>query len=210
MPKGTSASLHGCYASRSLGTSYSAHVARPGAEEAALHGADRNIENLPDLFVIAGFHVAENNDGAHVRVEPSERFEKMLVIDARLGVEGGIEFRLLRQLIAKPVGLRVERAIIIGNMQAGGLAIFSGAAMAERQVDRDPKQPGVERRFAFECGNMLDGSHKGFLNEIGGVFGMADHAEDRGEKAILIAVDEVFHGGPVSALELAEREKVLA
>jgi len=70
---------------------------------------------------------------------------------ARFSFHGGIRFRPLRQLKAESGGLAVEWRIGISiGVNAGGFAISPGAAMAEREVDRDPEQPRIQRRFAFK------------------------------------------------------------
>ncbi len=176
-----------------------------GAEEAAFDGAEGELEDVGDLVVVAFLDVTEDDDGAGVGVEGGECEEEAFVFEAGFGVECGVEFGVLGELEAETSGLAAEGRVGVGvAIESGGAAVFGGAAMGEGEVDGDAEEPGVEGGFSFEFGDVLQTTDECFMYAVGGIVGMGDDAEDDGEETVLIAVDEFFHGGPVSSAELGE------
>ena len=106
----------------------------------------------------------------------------------------------------------VNAASLVDGFDAGGFfggldgrCLLSGsfAAEADRRVDGDAEQPGVELRVASEGIQLAERVDEGFLGEITGVFRRLDHQHQRVVQPVLVAHDE-----PTERVRIA-RERLL-
>jgi hypothetical protein len=77
--------------------------------------------------------------------------------------------------------------------------------MADRQVHRDSKEPGVGPCVAAEAVELHQTASERFLREFARLFVVADHPQDGVVEPVLVSHDELPVGGPITLLGLSEQ-----
>ena len=152
-------------------------------EDAALHGADRDLQDLGGVGVGDPVQVAEDDRDPELLGDLGER-----------GLDGDGRGDHLAELAAG------------GDGQAGVLRVEGGQAgpapapgLVGGRVHGDPVQPGREGGRLAEAGGLAQGGQEGLLGGVLGVLPAAEDPQAESVDAALVARDQLAEGPGVAA-----------
>jgi len=83
------------------------------------------------------------------------------------------------------------------------------AQMIETNVCNDAVDPGVERAFKTETGQVAENFQERLLIDVLGVFGAAEDVESEPQDLAVVAVDKDFESRTVSGLRALDEDTVI-
>ena len=168
------------------------------AKNAGLHRADAAFEDFGDFFVAEAFEVAQNHRGAknvgnllQRAVHGHLNFQRGELLERR-GAEIfdlDVRFSFFRLGVDRNIFLQValEPALVI-----------------QRFANGDAVEPRFQRAALAEIANAAKGFQENFLGAVGGVGGIAEHAEDEVIDRGMIVGDEPVEGRLRAGLQLVD------
>jgi hypothetical protein len=151
----------------------------------AANRADGHLQDLGHLLVFLSFHVFQDQNGSMFRGEPIQGgLDAPFLFDPfqaaswirRLGRIGRV-----KSVFAPTPGVNAKNKALL-------------ALEADRRVNGNAVQPRKKQRVALEAVQRQVSIQKGVLNDIVGVFRVADQPENRVVSAVLIAAHQLAKG----------------
>src|SRR5438093_1430913 len=109
-------------------------------------GTDRDLESVRYLFICHALNGVQEKDGPVFLRELLERLEVPLPQLPLLQAPSGV------RRPGCPADLRLGVHVVL---EGDDLLAGPPAAEVDREVDRDPREPGIEPRLALEAGEVL-------------------------------------------------------
>jgi hypothetical protein len=158
--------------------------------EPGLHGPDRPIDRLGDLFVRQTLLVEKDEDHSIIRTETSQR-----------------SFEFAGQIVRVGQTRTVVDAFLGGFGEDGATAPATEGGPAA--VRRDPEEPGTEGSTQIEAGDPAEGPNERLLNHVLGVLAVPHHPEAKAEDNAVEAVEQQTGGLGVARPERFDQRAVI-
>ena len=168
------------------------------AKDAGLDRANIAFQNFRDFLVTQAFEVAQNHRAA-------KGLGNLLqsAVDRRLNFQSG---KLLEgrgaEILDFDARLPFFRFGINGNILLQ--MALEPALMIQRFANSDAVKPSFQRAALAEIANASEGLQENFLRAVGGIGGVAKHAEDEVIDRRVIVRDEPVEGGLRASLQLLD------
>src|SRR5262245_30598378 len=104
------------------------------------------------------------------------------------------------------VGKRILRNFVLRFQEAvHGFAKIQRVSLLaplriDGEIDRDPINPGVERRTALKALNLAISSKKSFLRDLQRVFAVAEQTENHHVNLLMVTRDQLLERADISRL----------